>query len=58
MTCYNGLFRVNSKGQFSTPIGRYSNPLICNESNIEEIHNFLKESNIQIYSIIEFYRFC
>ncbi len=49
-TCYNGLYRVNSKGQFNTPIGRYSNPLICDENNIEEIHNFLKDNDVQIYN--------
>lgn len=40
-TCYNGLYRVNSKGQFNTPMGRYHNPLICDETNIKEIHEYL-----------------
>lgn len=45
-TCYNGLYRVNNKGQFNTPMGRYRNPLICDETNITEIHNYLnKEGN-------------
>ena len=47
-TCYNGLYRVNSKGQFNTPIGRYSNPLICDEDNLVEIHNFLMDNDIKI----------
>lgn len=49
-TCYNGLYRVNSKGQFNTPIGRYRNPLICDEANIREIHEYLSnpENNIEI----------
>lgn len=49
-TCYNGLYRVNSKGQFNTPIGRYRNPLICDETNIKEIHEYLNnpENHIEI----------
>jgi len=40
-TCYNGLYRVNSKGQFNTPIGRYTNPTICDTENLTEVHNYL-----------------
>lgn len=47
-TCYNGLYRVNQKGEFNTPIGRYQNPLICDEDNIREIHNYLSSPNNHI----------
>lgn len=49
-TCYNGLYRVNSKGQFNTPIGRYRNPTICDRENITAIHEYLssQKNDIQI----------
>lgn len=33
-TGYNGLYRVNRKGLFNVPFGRYSNPTICDESRL------------------------
>jgi DNA adenine methylase len=47
-TCYNGLFRVNSQGQFNVPFGKYKNPQIVNEIVIKAVHNYLSSSEVKI----------
>jgi len=49
-TCYNGLFRVNSQGQFNVPFGNYTNPSIVDEAIIRAVSRYLNEADIEISS--------
>lgn len=47
-TCFNGLFRVNSQGQFNVPFGKYKNPQIVNEIVLKAVSHFLNKSKVTI----------
>lgn len=45
-TCFNGLYRVNSKGYHNVPIGHYKNPNICDELVIYNASEALQKTTI------------
>lgn len=49
-TCYNGLFRVNSSGEFNTPYGNYRNPNIVNAPTLRAVSRYLNTATISITS--------
>ncbi len=45
-TCYNGLFRVNRRGEFNAPYGKYRNPRIINEERLSSASRYLQSNDI------------
>ena len=45
-TCFNGLYRVNKRGQFNVPYGGYSNPKICDADMLRAASALLKHTEI------------
>lgn len=48
-TCFNGLFRVNSSGQFNVPYGNYSNPVVADPSVIKSVSAYLNQNDVKIF---------
>lgn len=47
-TCYNGLYRVNRKGQFNVPIGSYKDPKIRDEGTLRAAGAALQGAHIEV----------
>lgn len=49
-TCFNGLFRVNSKGLFNVPFNNAKKPLLCDADNLKACSKFLKNVKMSVGS--------
>ena len=47
-TCFNGLYRVNKKGLFNVPFGKYANPTICNAEVLRADSQLLQSAKVEI----------
>jgi len=50
-TCYNGLYRVNSNGQFNVPFGDYKRPLLANSERIRSLSDTFRATNAHVKCI-------
>lgn len=47
-TGYNGLFRLNRRGGFNVPAGRYTNPRICDVDTLHRVHEALGRTGVTV----------
>ncbi len=57
-TCFNGMYRENSKGEYNIPFGDQKNPTICDEKNILNVSKCLKNTEITNLSFEESVKKC
>lgn len=55
-TCYNGLYRENSRGLFNVPMGKYTNPPILDEENLYAVSKALKRTKLECRPFAEVLR--
>jgi DNA adenine methylase len=56
-TCFNGLYRVNKKGYFNTPIGSYKNPNIADKYTLLNASEALQNATIKQHSFEEILKY-
>lgn len=57
-TCFNGLYRVNKKGEFNVPFGKYAKPLICDPATIRRDSELLQRVEILNGDFEDTFQYC